>query len=594
MRYLTLATDYDGTLALHGRVDDQTLAGLDRLKQSGRKLVMVTGRELDELMEVFPHLEKFDRVVAENGALVYDPATKRETVLGERANLELVERLQGLGVDRISAGRVIVALWEPHQKEALEVIREMGLELQVIFNKGAVMVLPSGINKASGLAVALEELGLSPHNTVAVGDAENDHAFLSVCECSAAVENALPSLKERADIVLELDHGAGVVELIDRMLADDLKSIDGRLARHAIAIGPRVDQIDDEEAPPVSLPLERSNVMIAGTSGGGKTTLTTGLLERIADAGYQYLVIDPEGDYSEMETATVVGDPKRAPLVDEVMALLEQPKTNVVVNLLGVPLEHRPAFFSSLLPRVQDLRARTGRPHWAVVDEAHHLLPTTWDPAVMTLPKEPSGAILITVHPEAVAKPVMESVETLLVIGKSPAETVKNFYGVVGEKPPIVPASPLKTGDVLVVSRRASTSEPPVLVRSIVPRVERSRHSRKYAEGHVGPERAFVFTGPEGKLSLKAQNLVVFLQMADGVDDETWAYHLAEGDVSKWFREVIKDDDLGREAEAIEAGDHPAAESRAAIREIVERRYTLPADVASGGIIEAASASTGG
>jgi hypothetical protein len=220
------------------------------------------------------------------------------------------------------------------------------------------------------------------------------------------------------------------------------------------------------------------------------------------------------------------------------------------------------------------------------VDEAHHLLPTTWDPAVLTLPKESSGVILITVHPEAVAKPIMESVETLLVIGKSPAETVQNFFGVLGEKPPIVPAAPLKTGDVLVVSRRGDSE--PILVRSITPRVERSRHSRKYAEGHVGPERAFVFSGPEGKLNLKAQNLVVFLQMADGVDDETWAHHLAEGDVSKWFRQVIKDDEMARDTEAIEAGGLDPAESRAKVRELVERRYTLPADVASGGIIEPA------
>ncbi len=49
MRYLALACDYDGTLAQHGRVDDATVAGLERVLATGRKLVMVTGRELDEL-----------------------------------------------------------------------------------------------------------------------------------------------------------------------------------------------------------------------------------------------------------------------------------------------------------------------------------------------------------------------------------------------------------------------------------------------------------------------------------------------------------------------------------------------------------------
>ena len=112
---------------------------------------------------------------------------------------------------------MIVATWEPHEaKPSSKTIHDLGLELQVIFNKGAVMVLPSGVNKATGLAAALAELGLSPHNAVGVGDAENDHAFLRVCECSAAVANALPAVKDTADIVMKGDHGAGVAELIDQ------------------------------------------------------------------------------------------------------------------------------------------------------------------------------------------------------------------------------------------------------------------------------------------------------------------------------------------------------------------------------------------
>ena len=126
---------------------------------------------------------------------------------------------------------MIVATWEPHEKTVLEAIRDCGLELQVIFNKGAVMVLPAGVNKATGLRAALAELNLSPHNAVGVGDAENDHAFLNICECAVAVANALPAVKERADIVTFADHGAGVTELIDEMLADDLVSREGGRSR---------------------------------------------------------------------------------------------------------------------------------------------------------------------------------------------------------------------------------------------------------------------------------------------------------------------------------------------------------------------------
>jgi hypothetical protein len=111
---------------------------------------------------------------------------------------------------------------------------------------------------------------------------------------------------------------------------------------------------------------------------------------------------------------------------------------------------------------------------------------------------------------------------------------------------------------------------------------QRRRHSRKYAEGDLGPDRSFYFRGPEGKLNLRAQNLITFLQMAEGVDDETWLYHLRKDEYSAWFREAIKDPQLADEAAAIESRPSPdAAESRAAIRALIERHYTLPGGAAT-------------
>lgn len=222
MRYFALASDYDGTLASDGRVNEETIAALERLQASGRKLILVTGRELDDLLSVFPQVDLFDRIVAENGAMLFRPDTREEKLLCSQPPEEFVKMLRERGVDPLSVGRAIVATWHPHETTVLEVIRELGLELQVIFNKGAVMVLPSGVNKASGLSAALSELGLSPHNTVAVGDAENDHDFLSMCECGVAVANALTMLKERADFVTKGARGAGVTELIDQLIAYDL------------------------------------------------------------------------------------------------------------------------------------------------------------------------------------------------------------------------------------------------------------------------------------------------------------------------------------------------------------------------------------
>jgi hypothetical protein len=232
VRYLALACDYDGTLARQGRVDEPTLAALRRVLASGRKLILVTGRELDDLQSVFSHLELFEWVVAENGALLYRPATREENLLGESPPPRFVAALRDQGVQPLSVGRVIVATWRPHEHKVLQVIHDQGLELQIIFNKDAVMVLPAGVNKATGLAAALREMKLSQLNVVGVGDAENDHAFLSACGCSAAVANALPALKERADLVTRRDHGAGVAELIDLLVGNDLAGLEDRLAHH--------------------------------------------------------------------------------------------------------------------------------------------------------------------------------------------------------------------------------------------------------------------------------------------------------------------------------------------------------------------------
>jgi hydroxymethylpyrimidine pyrophosphatase-like HAD family hydrolase len=223
MRYLALACDYDGTLAHDGRVNEATLVALERVRASGRTLILVTGRELEDLLSVFPAVPLFKRVVAENGALVYNPDTREERVLCDKIPDKFVQALQRRGVHPLGVGRVIVATRDAYQHAVLETIHQLGLELQVIFNKGAVMVLPTGINKAAGLAAALKELDLSPHNVVGVGDAENDHSFLALCECAVAVANALPMLKESADFVTDRDHGEGVIELIDALLAEDLQ-----------------------------------------------------------------------------------------------------------------------------------------------------------------------------------------------------------------------------------------------------------------------------------------------------------------------------------------------------------------------------------
>jgi hydroxymethylpyrimidine pyrophosphatase-like HAD family hydrolase len=570
MRYHVLACDYDGTLAHHGRVDEPSLAALERLRATGRKLVMVTGRQLDELLDIFPEVGLFEWIVAENGALLYRPAGKEAKLLGEPPPAEFVRRLGERGVTPLSVGRVIVATWHPHETVTLEVIREQGLDLQVIFNKDAVMVLPAGVTKASGLLAALKELGLSPHETVGVGDAENDHAFLALCECSAAVANALPAVKDRADLVTRGDHGPGVTELIERILATDLREFEGKLTRHHLLLGTRSDGVE------VRVPPYGVNLLIAGPSGSGKSTVCTALLEQLASQRYQYAIIDPEGDYDGLAGAVTLGSPKAGPTADEVLQVLRRPTANVVVNLVGLPLADRPPFFLGLLTRLQEMQAHTGRPHWLVVDEAHHLLPTSWVPGQLALPAEPRRVVFVTVHPGQVAPAALDTADFVVAVGPEPAQTLGEFGRALGEPVPPLALPGREDGTVVVWGRYAGGA--PYAVRPVPSRTERRRHTRKYAEGELPPDRSFYFRGPQGKLKLRAQNLILFLQLADGVDDETWTHHLRQGDYSRWFRQRIKDEELAAEAAEIEGrADLTPAESRALVRQAVERLYTLPA-----------------
>jgi hydroxymethylpyrimidine pyrophosphatase-like HAD family hydrolase len=247
MQYQALASDYDGTLAHDGHVSRITVAAVQRLKDSGRKFILVTGRELPELLSVFPDVGICDAVVAENGALLYWPADRKEETLAEPPPPAFISEMATRGVQPFSVGRVIFATWRPHETAVLEVIQQLGLESHIIFNKRAVMVLPSGVNKATGLAKVLRRLKISPSHVVGVGDAENDHAFLDSCAVAAAVENALPSLKEKCDLVLAADHGRGVIELIDQILADDLQRFGPRRPRKELAghVVPKDDTAQD-------------------------------------------------------------------------------------------------------------------------------------------------------------------------------------------------------------------------------------------------------------------------------------------------------------------------------------------------------------
>lgn len=212
-QFSLLVCDYDGTLATEGQVSPETLEALQAVLASGRKLVLATGRQLPELVEIFPQLSLFTWVIAENGAVIYETATGSVEVLGDPPADEFLRAVEKGGFQPLLRGEVIVATRSTYAQALSELIHSMNLPYEVILNKDSAMVLPRGVNKGSGLSWVLNKLGLSEKHVIVVGDGENDSDLFSVAGFRVAVANAVPELKRMADWVTPSAAGVGIEQL---------------------------------------------------------------------------------------------------------------------------------------------------------------------------------------------------------------------------------------------------------------------------------------------------------------------------------------------------------------------------------------------
>jgi hydroxymethylpyrimidine pyrophosphatase-like HAD family hydrolase/energy-coupling factor transporter ATP-binding protein EcfA2 len=574
MNVHAFATDYDGTIADANRVADSTARALERVRASGRKLFLVTGRMLPDLRAVCPDVDRmFDAVVAENGALVYFPERRELRTLGDAPEPALVDALHRRGV-RFDLGAAILATDAPYAEAALAAIQETGVNRTLVFNKGALMLLPGGVTKGTGLGVALGALELSPHNMVGIGDAENDHAFLAMSECAVAVADAVPALKERADYVTRAPSAAGVVEFIEEHLLHDLVDLIPRLTRHDLPLGEQPDSA------PVAVAAHGTRLLIVGPSGSGKSTLTGVLAERVIEGGRSLLLLDPEGDYrtlAELERVVVFGGKgeRALPTADEVDQLLRQRGASLVLDLSALSRSEKVAYATTVLSTVATVRSSLGLPHWLVVDEAHHVFPTEGSPAAELLRPGAESLVLITLAATDLAAPVRQLPNVMA------STEVAAFQDAVRTVLAARDASaPLPIGDGVLGRGEAALAwlEPtPRSVRFRVGRrrVQHRRHLRKYTEGELPPDRSFFFRGPTASLNLRAANLVRFVELAEGVDEATWAFHLEHGEYSAWVRDMIKDPELAAEIAAVERAGLPAPESRRKILEQLRHRYAV-------------------
>lgn len=569
MRIQALATDYDGTIASNSSVAPETLASLEAVRKSGRRLLLVTGRRLDDLQTVMEDLPIFDAVVAENGALLYDPHEQTTTMLAEPPPKAFLQALQRRNVPA-EAGQVIVATSEPYEEQVLETIRELGIEWEVIFNKGSVMTLPSGVNKASGLRAALRRWALSPHNVAGIGDGENDHSFLRICEVTAATGNAVPALKERAQLVMQHADGCGVREFIEDYLLDGFASTPALFERYQIDLGQR------QTGEPQRVPVYDANVLIVGSSGSGKSTLAGVFVQGLIDQGYPVCIVDPEGDYSGLEGLVVLGSPRARPALEEVELALRRASSGVVINLVSLDLAEKRRFSANLLSTVLSTKASLGRPTWLIIDEAHHLLPASGSPGAAVVPSDAEGICFVTTGAALLAESALQTVTHLYIVGSDAGKQVRDFAKARAIDAAHVSADKtnLLEGEALVLTIDQEHMGTPHRFRVSERRGQHQRHVRKYAAGDLGPDRSFYFRGPDGRLNLRAYNVHAFVEMARGVDLDTWRYHLGRGEISSWFRDAVKDPELARSIDAATAQAPTLEAGRDAALTLIGSRYT--------------------
>ena len=304
-----------------------------------------------------------------------------------------------------------------------------------------------------------------------------------------AVANAVDAVKAKADFTTPAASGAGVIQLIDELIATDLSQ------RVTGGVGDVVVLANRRDGAPATFRPYGQNILVCGPSAAGKSTFATGLIERLIDRDYQICIVDPEGDYGTLDGIVTMGNRLRSPHLDEVLARLSHERANVVVNLLGIALDERPDFFGQLFPHLQALRARTGGPDWILIDEVHHLLPAHWGQAAYTLPQRLGETILITYRPSEVAPAILARMDIAVAVGPSPALTLAELAKALGLEPPVVPRT--KRDEAIIWERSAGIE--PYAVTIVPARSARLRHLRKYAEGNLGA-RSFFFRGEAARI----------------------------------------------------------------------------------------------
>ncbi len=550
MKFAALALDYDGTIAVDGVFDPAVREAVAEARRRGIVVILVTGRQLADLHRIAGDLTCFDVIVGENGAVLEFPSSGRHVVVGHAPNPTFLQELTRRGVP-FAAGESVIEADANWAATILEVIRSLEQPLILTFNRGRLMVLPQAVAKSTGLRHALLALRVSIHNTVAIGDAENDHDLIEACEVGVAVGWGSAALRAVADEVIAGTGPSAVADYIQRVSQQPRLSA-GQMGRRRLILG---RQHNGDE---VSLAVRGRTILIAGEPGTGKSWLAGLVCEQSILQGYCVCIIDPEGDYRSLEalpSVITLGGDDPPPHARELLRALRHPDVSVIIDLSKLSRREKREYVRTLLPLLVTLRRSTGLPHKILLDEAHYFL--SGPDSSHLIDPELAGYILVTFRVSGLAPAIRMTGDAVVMVTRETDRDEANTLLQLCRPQPCAAVSPdvfrdLQTTEAALLPG-AEEAHGHVRRFQLAPRLtSHVRHRTKYLDMPVPDAQAFVFTG-DGRPGARARTLKAFTGLLAALPADRLAGHLRRHDFSRWVEEVFRDRPLAAHLHTVEA-----------------------------------------
>ncbi|PSR15333.1 MAG: hypothetical protein DA408_03510 [Bacteroidetes bacterium] len=551
------ALDLDGTLAENDQVAPATWKILRKAKSKGFRFILVTGRRLEELAAIGPFETYFEAIVAENGAVIHFVASDTVIMPFGSVAADIIQELGTLNIP-VTRGMAIAATWKPHDQQILNVLAARGFPVTLEYNREAVMLLPPGATKGTGLLAALQELGYSYHNVLAIGDAENDRSLFSTAEYAVAVANADPGIKKTTDLTLALPNGAGIQQFMDGLI-NNKNTLHSTRSKHLITLGKKRDQSPFQLS---TFHFIDGNLGVFGASGSGKSWLSGLLAEALLLKDYQICIIDPEGDHRNIKkfphTILLGGTAVPPPALDQVATLLEYSTLNIILDLSLYTKDQQIVYVQDLLQLFCSLRNRRGKPHWILLEEAHYFCSSNDDQITLLLHRlmEQGGLSLVSYRPSQLAPDLLKKLDQWLFTytkSQEELEAIKTMLPESAIQEHDFPACLFLLGNQQAYYCSKNKPDTPLVATTLIEfsnlsrMVPHVRHLHKYLHAPLARDKQFFFKndGQDKKL-LVAANLHDFSEMLPQLPMSVLKYHLYRGDFKNWLQHSVHDHELAR------------------------------------------------